>query len=132
MISAHSAAEECYRRTMLPEQSPELRRDNVVMASKLSRTYCMLLEALNHHRGKGQQKVVVEHVHAHAQAVVGVVEPSREAVREIKGTPHGLSLLSHAGEPALRGVQSPDRPTVPECSDGERAVPDARRGDAKG
>jgi hypothetical protein len=28
----------------------------------LSRTYCVLLEALNHHRGKGQQKVVVEHV----------------------------------------------------------------------
>ena len=33
------------------------------------------LEALNRHRGKGQQKVTVEHVHVHAggQAVVGVV-----------------------------------------------------------
>jgi hypothetical protein len=33
-------------------------------------------EALNRHRGKGQQKVTVEHVHVHAggQAVVGMVE----------------------------------------------------------
>lgn len=35
-----------------------------------------LLEALNRHRGKGQQKVAVEHVHVHAggQAVVGMME----------------------------------------------------------
>jgi hypothetical protein len=40
------------------------------------RTYAMLLEALNRHRGKGQQKVTIEHVHVHegGQAVVGVVE----------------------------------------------------------
>ena len=31
-------------------------------ANKLSRTYAALLDALNHHRGKGQQKVTVEHV----------------------------------------------------------------------
>jgi hypothetical protein len=45
-------------------------------ANKLSRTCTMLLEALNRHRGKGHQKVTVEHVHVHAggQAVVGMVE----------------------------------------------------------
>jgi hypothetical protein len=44
--------------------------------NKLSRTYATLLEALNRHRGKGQQKVTVEHVHVHSggQAVVGVVD----------------------------------------------------------
>jgi hypothetical protein len=36
----------------------------------------VLLDALNRHRGKGQQKVTVEHVHVHSggQAVVGMVE----------------------------------------------------------
>ena len=45
-------------------------------APKLSRTHATLLEALNRHRGKGQQKVTVEHVHAHSggQAIVGNVE----------------------------------------------------------
>jgi len=34
-----------------------------------------MLEALNKHRGKGQQKVTVEHVHVHqgGQAIVGHV-----------------------------------------------------------
>src|SRR3984893_14892064 len=45
--------------------------------NKLSRTYAVLLDALNRYRGKGQQKVTVEHVHVHSggQAVVGMVEP---------------------------------------------------------
>jgi hypothetical protein len=46
-------------------------------ANKLSRTYAVLLDALNRHRGKGQQKVTVEHVHVHAggQAVVAWSSP---------------------------------------------------------
>ena len=67
---------ECYRRAMIKEQSFEGRRENLNQANKLSRTYATLLDALNKHRGKGQQKVTVEHVHVHSggQAVVGVVE----------------------------------------------------------
>ena len=36
----------------------------------------LMLDALNKHRGKGQQKVTVEHVHVHqgGQAVVGTIE----------------------------------------------------------
>jgi hypothetical protein len=76
MIAAHSAAMECYRRAMLSEQTLEGRRENLSQANKLSRTYTLLLEALNRHRGKGQQKVTVEHVHVHegGQAIVGHVE----------------------------------------------------------
>ena len=76
LIAAHNAAMECYRRAMIGEQTFEGRRENLNQANKLSRTWAMLLEALNRHRGKGQQKVTVEHVHVHAggQAVVGVVE----------------------------------------------------------
>ena len=67
---------ECYRRAMLEEQTFEGRRENLNQANKLSRTWATLLEALNKHRGKGQQKVTVEHVHVHpgGQAVVGNVE----------------------------------------------------------
>ena len=41
-----------------------------------TRTYATLLEALNRHCGKGQQKVTAEHVHVHegGQAIVGNVE----------------------------------------------------------
>jgi hypothetical protein len=76
MIAAHSAAMECYRRAMLSEQTLEGRRENLNQANKLSRTYTLLLEALNRHRGKGQQKVTVEHVHVHrgGQAIVGHIE----------------------------------------------------------
>jgi hypothetical protein len=56
----HNAAMECYRRAMIDEQTFEGRQENLAQANKLSRTYATLLEALNRHRGKGQQKVVVE------------------------------------------------------------------------
>jgi hypothetical protein len=76
LIAAHNAAMECYRRAMIGEQTFEGRRENLAQANKLSRTFTTLLEALNRHRGKGQQRVTVEHVHVHSggQAVVGVVE----------------------------------------------------------
>jgi hypothetical protein len=128
LIAAHNAAMECYRRAMIGEQTFEGRRENLAQANKLSRTYATLLEALNRHRGKGQQKVTVEHVHVHAggQAVVGVV-----------GTPGGgdqskpeeqlhAKQIAHALEPAL---PSPDagRDALPIPCDEERALPDARR-----
>ena len=62
---------------MLAEQSFEGRQFNLSAASKLSRTYTMLLDALNRHRGKGPQVVRVEHVTVHAggQAIVGNGHP---------------------------------------------------------
>ncbi len=77
---------ECYRRAMIGEQSFEGRRENLNQANKLSRTYSTLLGALNRHRGKGQQKVTVEHVHVYkgGQAIVGNVEGvGRERKRKI-------------------------------------------------
>src|SRR5690242_17550208 len=74
LIACHNAAMECYRRAMnsqLPARDYHLNQ-----ANKLSRTYATLLDSLNKHRGKGQQKVTVEHVHVHqgGQAIVGHVE----------------------------------------------------------
>jgi hypothetical protein len=76
LVACHNAVMDCYRRSSLPEQTFEGRQENLNQANKLSRTYALLLESLNHHRGKGQQKVTVEHVHVHSggQAIVGTVE----------------------------------------------------------
>src|SRR5262245_3623305 len=49
LIAAHNAAMECYRRAMIGEQSFEGRRENLSQANKLSRTYAVLLDALNRH-----------------------------------------------------------------------------------
>jgi hypothetical protein len=66
LLAVHNAAMECYQRAMIGEQTFEGRRENLSQANKLSRTYTVLLDALNRHRGKGQQKVTVEHVHVHS------------------------------------------------------------------
>jgi hypothetical protein len=95
LVASHNAAMECYRRAMIPEQSLVGRHENLTQANKLSRTYATLLEALNRHRGKGQQKVTVEHVHVHdgGQAIVGTVSAPAEgggAQKKIGGQPHAL------------------------------------------
>jgi hypothetical protein len=93
LIAAHSAVMECHRRATIADQSFEGRRDNLSLANKLSRAFAMLLESLNHHRGKGQQKITVEHVHVHpgGQAIVGNVEhPGGGGARKAEGQPHAL------------------------------------------
>ena len=78
-------------------------------ANKLSRTYAMLLEALNRHRGKGQQKVTVEHVHVHAggQAIVGNISaPGGSAKLEDQPHAQGKSStlpVADASVPSVRG-----------------------------
>ena len=128
LIAAHNAAMECYRRAMIGEQTFEGRRENLAQANKLSRTFATLLEALNRHRGKGQQKVTVEHVHVHSggQAVVGVVEPSGGGDRgKLEDQPHAKQI-AHAPEPALRRADEGREP-VPVAGDAERPLPTARR-----
>jgi len=124
LIAAHNAAMECYRRAMIPEQSFEGRRENLNQANKLSRTYATLLEALNRHRGKGQQKVTVEHVHVHAggQAVVGTVEtPGGGYHLRPEDQPHAKQIV-HAPQPPLWKGEP-----VPVTGDAQRPMPDARR-----
>ena len=47
LLASHNAAMECYRRAMIPEQPFEGYRENLTQANKLSRTYALLLDALN-------------------------------------------------------------------------------------
>jgi hypothetical protein len=60
LMAAHNAAMECYRRAMIEGQTSVGRSEALTQANKLSRTYAGLLDTLNRHRGKGQQKVTVE------------------------------------------------------------------------
>jgi hypothetical protein len=76
LVATHNVAMECYRRANLQNVPLKVRDCHLNQGNKLSRTFVTLLEALNKHRGKGQQKVTVEHVHVHqgGQAIVGHVE----------------------------------------------------------
>lgn len=120
LVASHNAAMECYRRAMIGEQSFEGRRENLIQASKCSRTYATLLEALNRHRGKGQQKVTVEHVHVHAggQAVVGNIGAPPEgggAGEKAKDQPHAKQIAHAPGIAMPRTIEA-ERATVPIAS----------------
>ena len=107
LIAAHNATMECYRRAMIGEQTFEGRRENLAQANKLSRTYTTLLEALNRHRGKGQQKVTVEHVHVHkgGQAIVGAVNSAGKGSEKTEGQLDAVRRIAYEPSTPLR---SPD------------------------
>ena len=117
LLASHNAAMECYRRAMIAEQTFEGRKENLNQANKLSRTHTTLLEALNRHRGKGQQKVTVEHVHVHSggQAIVGNVEGGGVRTKS-ENQPHALG---YAPGQTLRS-ESAERETVPVACNAER------------
>ena len=113
LLATHNAAMECYRRAMLGEQTFEGWRENLGQANKLSRTYAVLLDALNRHRGKGQQKVTVEHVHVHAggQAIVGAVAPGGGGTEKTEGADAVRGIAYEPSTP-LRSPD-PERELVP-------------------
>jgi hypothetical protein len=76
LVAVHLQAMEMLRLskdTMLPES----RQIYLNQANKLFRTYATLAETLRKHLQRGQQTMVVEHVHVHdgGQAIVGQVSP---------------------------------------------------------
>lgn len=117
LLAGHCAAMECYRRTMLSEQTFEGRRENLAQANKLSRTFATLLEALNRHRGKGQQKMIVKHVHVHegGQAIVGNVAGGGIRTKS-ENQPHAIT---HAPGQEMRSTNT-ERETVPVAGDDKR------------
>jgi hypothetical protein len=111
MVATHNAAMECYRRAMLSEQTFEGRSVNLNQANKLVRSYTALVEALNRHRGKGQQRVTVEHVHVHqgGQAIVGTVQGGGVS-RQIVDQPHAPAVTHEPGTPVWSS--DPEREAV--------------------
>ena len=80
MITTHNMIMQCFRRTvgMFDDGQFDVLKignDTLNLANKLMRTYTMQMEALNRYRGKGQQKMTVEHVHINSggQAIIGNV-----------------------------------------------------------
>jgi hypothetical protein len=137
LLACHNASMECYRRAMIGEQTFEGRRENLNQANKLSRTCATLLECLNRHRGKGQQKVTVEHVHVHegGQAIVGNVSAPAPARGRGDGGGAKNEEQSHAipyGPGQTMPCTDPEREEVPVASDAERPVQDARRNQSGG
>ena len=70
-----------------------------------------MLDALNRHRGKGQQKVTVEHVHVHSggQAIVGNVNGPGGGDA---GKSEGQSRAQQIGHAPEQPMRSPD-PAMP-------------------
>src|ERR1700745_2394988 len=75
MVATHFAAISALRRLKSTETLHQ-QDSNGSLAVKLLRTFTLQIEALQRYRGKGQQKVTVEHVHVNAggQAIVGGVQ----------------------------------------------------------
>ena len=81
MVGTHHAALECLKRANLPDQTPKGIEMYLRNAQKLMAQFERQMAALDKHRGKGQQKVTVEHVHVHSggQAIVGSVATERRS-----------------------------------------------------
>jgi hypothetical protein len=99
MVGAHNAAMECLRRAMMEGQTFD--DQNLKHGARLLAIYTKQVEALDRHRGKGAQKITVEHVSVHAgrQAIVGNVEADRP------GAP--------ANEQAVPALENNPGPTMP-------------------
>ena len=87
MIATRHATMDCFR---IVAQNGQLDIINQMLcyANKLSRTFTMQMEALNRYRGKGGQKMTVEHVHINSggQAIIGNVTKNTP---KIEGTEQG-------------------------------------------
>ena len=112
MVATHDAALECLRRASLPNQTFEGRDQNLKHGQKLMALYAQQLAAMDKHRGKGQQKVTVEHVHVAAggQAIVGQVDVGAEkpakstsaAIEHQPGETVDMDLAASKGDKARR------------------------------
>jgi hypothetical protein len=74
IFSSHVLAMEFASRSVT-YKDPDIAERNAGRACRLMRTFAEHLETLNRIRGKGQQKVTVEHVHVHngGQAVIAPI-----------------------------------------------------------
>jgi hypothetical protein len=64
----------------------------------------MLVEALDRHRGKGQQRITVEHVHVNdgGQAIVGAVSGGGELPNDDEGKPASAEPITYQPETPMR------------------------------
>ncbi len=94
MVATHAAAMECLRRSMIQDQDFKGHDNNLRHAEKLMSIFAKQLETLNRNRGKGQQKITIEHVNVESggQAMVGNFEADAGAKQSI---PEPAKALEH-------------------------------------
>ncbi|MBI5165742.1 MAG: hypothetical protein HY985_17800 [Magnetospirillum sp.] len=116
MVATHHAAMSFLKKAECAEILEQLHASGG-MAVKLLRTFTAQVEALSRYRGKGQQKVTVEHVHVHAggQAIVGTVTGGRGDASKTEGQPHAIA---HAPVTPVWSAE-PEREAVPSPRDEE-------------
>jgi len=88
MVAIHKMAMDCAARALYDGQTFEGRQLNLNSVNKLTKSFVALSSTLDKHRGKGQQKMTVEHVHVNegGQAIIGSVEQAAaQKVFEDKG-----------------------------------------------
>ena len=101
MVATHNAAMECLRRAMIKGQILAGRDQELKHAEKLLSIYSRQIEVLDKHRGKGQQKITVEHLHVAAggQAVVAHIETGKIAGdRRTEAKPEIKAITNDPGE----------------------------------
>jgi hypothetical protein len=112
-------------------QRPEIRSANIGQANKCARTFAVLLDALNRHRGKvTTQKVIVENVTVEAggQAVVGAVAGVGGA-KQSKDQAHATNAADQdrgGSRPALPSPNASRTAVHVGGGEGQEALPDAR------
>lgn len=86
MVAVHRWSMESLRRAGVKDQTADGVERNINRATKLMRTFVAQMEALTRYRGKGQQKVTVEHVHVNqgGQAIVGAVTHAAGATSDAR------------------------------------------------
>lgn len=111
MVTTHEAAMECLRRAMISGQTFEGRDSNLKHGAKLMQIYTRQMEALAKHRGRGQQKITVEHVNVHAggQAIVGNVNGSAPSLSKAAPRQRALSDAPDGGVPLPDELATPAR-----------------------
>jgi hypothetical protein len=121
MVATHLAAIRALRRLSGSETVAQ-QDSNGNLAVKLLRTFSMQLEALHRYRGKGQQKVTVEHVHVNAggQAIVGTVHPPG-VKRQAKEQPDAPREITHGQDRPMRSPD-PQREPVPITGGGRKTA----------
>jgi hypothetical protein len=113
MVAMHVAAMTVLRRLKGSETIPQ-QNSNGNLAVKLLRTFVAQIEALQRHRGKGEQKVTVEHVHVHAggQAIVGDVNSGGGGAEKSEERARAPRELTHEPGTPMRSPD-PQREAVP-------------------
>jgi hypothetical protein len=117
LIASYQTAMQCYQHAAIPEQTFEGKRENLNQANKLCRSFAALIEALDRHRGKGQQRITVEHVNVHAggQAIVGAVTPGVRSHQKMQEQSNATREITHEPGVPMRSPD-PERETVPVAS----------------